>query len=134
MLHARGISGDAALLVEAAERFAALDCHLLAAEAASAATAGDALPRRERTRVAAFAASERALSPLAVTPGLATGPSTAGLTARERQIAQLAAGGRSSKEIAEALVLSVRTVDNHLANVYTKLGITGRDQLTGDLS
>ena len=47
------------------------------------------------------------------------------LTARERDIATLAAQGESSKEIAERLFLSVRTVNNHLQNVYSKLGVAG---------
>ncbi len=51
------------------------------------------------------------------------------LSAREREIALLAGAGRSSKQIAEALYLSVRTVDNHLQKVYVKLGVGGRGEL-----
>ena len=39
-------------------------------------------------------------------------------------MATLAAQGESSKDIAERLYLSVRTVDNHLQNVYSKLGVS----------
>jgi len=53
----------------------------------------------------------------------------AGLTHREREIALLAASGLPSKLIAERLWLSVRTVNNHLAHVYTKLHVTSRGQL-----
>ena len=56
------------------------------------------------------------------------------LTPREREIAKLAARGRTSKDVAGDLVLSVRTVDNHLANVYAKLGIPGRAELGGALA
>ena len=56
------------------------------------------------------------------------------LTARERDIATFAAQGESSKAIAEQLFLSVRTVNNHLQNVYSKLGVTGRGQLAGRVS
>jgi DNA-binding CsgD family transcriptional regulator len=38
-----------------------------------------------------------------------------------------------NREIAERLVLSVRTVENHLYRVYAKLGINGREELTGFL-
>lgn len=128
--HAHGVAtGDATSLVEAAELFAGLGLHLLAAEAATAAVTTGALERRERTRVAALASSARARCPGAATPALATVPSGGGLTSRELQIARLAANGRTSREIAEALVLSVRTVDNHLQNAYTKLGVSSRDQL-----
>ena len=48
------------------------------------------------------------------------------LTEREREVALLAARGRTSPEIAEALFLSVRTVDTHLSRVYRKLMIEGR--------
>ena len=51
------------------------------------------------------------------------------LTAREREIALLAAGGLSSREIADRLVVSVRTVDNHLQRAYRKLGIARREDL-----
>jgi DNA-binding CsgD family transcriptional regulator len=52
-----------------------------------------------------------------------------GLTPREREIALLAAAGESSREIADRLVISVRTVDNHLQNAYRKLGVTRRQDL-----
>jgi DNA-binding CsgD family transcriptional regulator len=55
------------------------------------------------------------------------------LTRREREVALLAAGGASSRDIAEQLYLSTRTVDTHLARAYRKLGITGREQLAAAL-
>ena len=51
------------------------------------------------------------------------------LTAREAEVAGLAAGGATSRAIAEQLGISVRTVDNLLGKVYLKLGIGGRDAL-----
>jgi pimeloyl-ACP methyl ester carboxylesterase/DNA-binding CsgD family transcriptional regulator len=47
------------------------------------------------------------------------------LSAREREVVALVAAGRSNDEIAAELVLSVRTVERHLQNAYTKLGVRG---------
>ncbi|GAA1621532.1 helix-turn-helix transcriptional regulator [Georgenia ruanii] len=55
------------------------------------------------------------------------------LTRREREIASLAAGGLSSKAIAERFTLSVRTVDSHLSRVFTKLGVRSRRELAAAL-
>ncbi|MCU1353531.1 MAG: HTH-type transcriptional regulator malT [Acidimicrobiales bacterium] len=52
-----------------------------------------------------------------------------GLTSRELQVTRRAALGLSSKEIADELSLSTRTVDNNLQRVYAKLGVTGRRDL-----
>ena len=51
------------------------------------------------------------------------------LTPAEREPALLAAAGRSNRDIAAELSLSVRTVESYLGNVYEKLGIQGRDEL-----
>jgi pimeloyl-ACP methyl ester carboxylesterase/DNA-binding CsgD family transcriptional regulator len=48
------------------------------------------------------------------------------LTGREQQILDLVARGHGNESIAAALHLSVRTVERHLSNCYTKLGLTGK--------
>jgi len=56
------------------------------------------------------------------------------LTAREREIARLAATGRTSREVAAELHVSTRTVDTHLSRVYHKLGLRSRGQLASLLA
>jgi DNA-binding CsgD family transcriptional regulator len=53
----------------------------------------------------------------------------AALTGREREIAKLAATGRTSREIAAELTLSPRTIDTHLSRIYRKLGLSSRTAL-----
>ena len=48
------------------------------------------------------------------------------LSARERDVLELVAAGRSNEQIAERLYLSVRTVERHLSNIYAKLGVSGK--------
>ncbi len=52
-------------------------------------------------------------------------PSTSAISGREREVLTLVAAGRTNDEIAAELVLSVRTVERHLQNVYVKLGVRG---------
>jgi DNA-binding CsgD family transcriptional regulator/Flp pilus assembly protein TadD len=52
-----------------------------------------------------------------------------GLSEREREIARLVAQGRSNREIAEAFIISERTVETHLGRIYAKLGFSTRAQL-----
>ena len=51
------------------------------------------------------------------------------LTAAEQRVAKLAAAGRTNREIADTLFMSVRTVEGHLSHVYGKLGIRSRTEL-----
>jgi ATP/maltotriose-dependent transcriptional regulator MalT len=55
------------------------------------------------------------------------------LTARESQVAGLAAQGMSNREIAEALFVTVKTVEWHLKNAYVKLGVRSRRELRSAL-
>ena len=118
-------------LGEVAERFAAIGAHLPAAEAAAQASAAfrNAMDRRNAQRWAARSAELVELLGPVDTPALHLGGESAELTSREREIAVLAARRIPSKEIAQRLSLSRRTVDNHLHRVYSKLGVMGRDEL-----
>ncbi len=51
------------------------------------------------------------------------------LTVREREVVILIAQGKSNAEIADALVLSKRTVEKHIANILSELGLTSRSQV-----
>jgi len=57
-------------------------------------------------------------------------PRPAGLTETEQRIADLATAGRSNKQIAAELHVTVRTVESNLTRVYRKLGVSSRGQLT----
>jgi DNA-binding CsgD family transcriptional regulator len=56
-------------------------------------------------------------------------PSGDGLTQAEERVARLAAGGMTNREIADALYMSVRTVEGHLSHIYRKLGVRSRTEL-----
>jgi DNA-binding CsgD family transcriptional regulator len=53
-----------------------------------------------------------------------------GLTAREVQLLRLVAAGKTNRAIAAELVLSERTVDRHVSNIFTKLGVSSRTAAT----
>ena len=55
------------------------------------------------------------------------------LTARERDVCALVAGGVINREVAVALHMSPRTVEHHLRMVYRKLGVRSRTEMTGHL-
>jgi DNA-binding NarL/FixJ family response regulator len=84
-------------------------------------------------------AARRAFAELGAAPDIArldalaraagTGGSQ-GLTARELQVLRLVAAGRTNKAIAAELVLSERTVDRHVSNIFTKLGVSSRAAAT----
>jgi DNA-binding CsgD family transcriptional regulator len=125
------VAGDGSALMDVAERFAAADALLVAAEVADAAAALYRVAGRASSARTAAARAALWLSRCedARPPTMLARPEVAELTPREREIAMLAAGGASSREIADRLVLSVRTVDNHLQNAYRKLGVTRRQDL-----
>jgi DNA-binding NarL/FixJ family response regulator len=49
-----------------------------------------------------------------------------GLSAREAEVMDLIAGGRSNREIARELFLSEKTVKNHVNRIYSKLSVSSR--------
>jgi ATP/maltotriose-dependent transcriptional regulator MalT len=53
-----------------------------------------------------------------------------GLTARELQVLRLVAAGETNRAIASELVVSERTVDRHVSNIFTKLGVSSRAAAT----
>ena len=74
----------------------------------------------DRLGAAPDAAAARALRGRPALPG--------GLTGREAEVLALVAAGRPNREIAEALVLSHKTVARHLSNIFAKLGVRSRVQ------
>lgn len=55
------------------------------------------------------------------------------LTAREREVFELLIESKTTKEIADLLFISEKTVRNHISNVIQKLGVKGRSQAVVEL-
>jgi DNA-binding CsgD family transcriptional regulator/tetratricopeptide (TPR) repeat protein len=69
-----------------------------------------------------------------LTPTKRNGRDRAGLTSQELVVARLAAQGLSNREIADQLVVSIKTIEYHLRNAFGKLGVTSRRQLPDRLA
>jgi predicted ATPase/DNA-binding CsgD family transcriptional regulator/transcriptional regulator with XRE-family HTH domain len=97
------------------------------AAAEQAWSAGTRLSLDEAVRLGLQAAERTRVSPVSDTD-LSSGQdlTAEGLSPREVDVLRLVAAGRSNADIASELVLSVRTVERHLANIYAKLGAEGR--------
>jgi len=130
--HTRALAADDPVgFAEASAAFEAAGAHLLAAEAAAEEAVawrrnGDlrkAKPAAQRAAVIAGRCEG------AATPALLAVDDRARLTAAEWETALMAAAGRSNHDIAQELILSVRTVENRLNRVYSKMGVSNRSQL-----
>ena len=125
---------DGAALAEVAEEMAAIGAWRYAVEAAAdAATAFVADGRHDSARRAAARSRELHVGgqggELPAIDGLDT--TAVELTPRESQLIDLASQGLSNAEIADRLVISVRTVETHLYRGMQKLGISDRRELAG---
>ncbi len=67
-------------------------------------------------------------------PGARRARAADSLTPREREVAELVAGGLSNREVAERLVISKRTADTHVERILTKLGLRSRAEIPGSLA
>jgi DNA-binding NarL/FixJ family response regulator len=126
---------DAATILAAAHQFEEIGALLSAADAAAqAAFAFQASDDRRRTVEAAAVANRLAAECGGIrTPALDIAAHPLPLTMREREIANLVAAGLSNKEIADRLVVSIRTVEGHLYRAGIKLGISAREQLAATI-
>ncbi len=129
-------TGEPAAWERAAVGFASLGAHGYAAEAASGAATAyrKAGASRDAARMDALAGTHLAHTAGLATPLVARRTGTGPLTAREAEIARLAAGRLSNRQIAEHLVVSERTVENHLYRIFIKLAVSGRDDLASALA
>ncbi|MEU8994731.1 LuxR family transcriptional regulator [Streptomyces caniferus] len=126
------IDGSHQGLYEVAQRCERLGADMAGAEAATEASAAAGRAGDPRAAAAAAVLARRLLDRCGedrvAAPRLPT-TVVRPLTDRERHVARLAAEGLSSQDIADRLVLSVRTVDNHLQRIYAKLGVVSRQEL-----
>lgn len=121
---------DSKVLLEAASL--AHELHLDAVESRCVVLALD-IAREKGDSQSARAAQHRLDRLVETLPVLPLMPHTVGpeLTERERQVARMASQGLSNKEVANRLQLSIRTVEGHLYQIFTKMGISSRSELEG---
>ena len=125
-LLARGrVEQSAELLEDAVDLFAECGARYDAAQAQLELARVLRLQGRKRHAEKVEAAARETLAALGV-PLAAQTTEHQLLTPRERDVIRLLAAGRSNDEIAATLVLSVRTVERHVENIYGKIGVSGR--------
>jgi DNA-binding CsgD family transcriptional regulator len=117
--HARALTDLGAALRRANQRAAAREPLREALDYASRCGA-TALAKRARVELVATGARPRRMVRIGVDA----------LTPAEHRVAAMAADGRSNREIAQALFVSMKTVATHLGHAYQKLAITSREELT----
>jgi DNA-binding NarL/FixJ family response regulator len=131
--HAAALAvGDAAALVAVADELADIGALVYGTEAAVQAAAAFVQMGREDSARRAVARARELFTPgqgveFPAVDGLDT--VATGLTRREAQVAALAARGLSNAEIADQLVLSVRTVETHVYRAMQKRGVSDRREL-----
>ena len=116
--HARALVEVGALLRRTGERSAALERLLEGMDLAQ---------RCGATALVTYARDELRLAGARPRRMATTGLNA--LTPAERRVAELAADGLHNKEIAQALFVTLRTIEMHLSNAYRKLGIASREKL-----
>ena len=72
---------------------------------------------------------DQELAACGLTPAPRSSLTASTLTPQEVAVARLVASGRTNREVAGELALSVKTVEYHLGHVFTKLGVASRSQL-----
>lgn len=129
--HARGLAQrDPALLDAAAHEFADLGALAFAADASAHAASEHARQGNRRKEIESSTWAHALAGQCELrTPALEAAARPLPFSARERQIVLLVAAGLSNRQIADRLVISVRTVEGHLYRLFTKLGVNHRDQL-----
>lgn len=125
------VDSDADAVRAAADGFERLGALLSAADAfADASTLYRAADDKRRAVDAAAHADRLAAESGGIrTPALKAAANPLPISAREREIAELIAAGASNKQIAERLVLSVRTVEGHIYRACAKVGVGDREAL-----
>ncbi len=122
---------DAMAIYAAAQRFEQLGALLSAADSAAQAVIAFEAAGNRRAAVEVAAMANR----LAVecggirTPALTLSAHPLPLSIREREVANLVAGGLTNREIADRLVVSTRTVEGHIYRACIKLDVSERDDL-----
>ncbi len=128
---AAAAAGDGAALDEVSVAFEDAGALLLAAEAAAQAggahhrAGAGSRARRSTGRAQQLVRACRG----ATSPALRSTERVPALTAREHEVAGMAARGMTSRAIAERLVVSPRTVESHLYRIFAKLGVSDRAEL-----
>jgi DNA-binding CsgD family transcriptional regulator len=130
------VAGDAAGLESVSVSFESMGADLLAAEAAADAAVASRRAGASRHAAAAERRSTEVAARCegATTPALRAPGARAQLTPAELETANMATGGRTNREIADQLGVSVRTVESRLLHVYQKLGVDGRPGLAAALT
>lgn len=115
-------AADCPLEAAEARRALGLACRQLGDEDGAELALRSALAVFERLGAHAASARTREL--------LAARPHVAGLTGRELEVLRLVAAGKSNRQIADELYLSVKTVARHLSNIFYKIGVSSRTAAT----